>query len=297
MTAPLSLQLVQRSQDGVLKLLFELCDGERIESVVIPGRNRTTLCVSSQAGCAVGCTFCATATMGLRRNLTAEEIVAQYVDSQALVAAELRPLAHGIENLVFMGMGEPFLNYDELCRALRILIDLYGFHSRVITVSTIGIAHRIVPFGQAFPHVRVAVSLHHPDDAGRERLVPLNRRHGLDEILAACREYNCVVGKKVFFEYVLIEGANDSLDHARALGTRLQGIDGTVNLIPLHPGGSGPQRAPARLAASDFRQELKRHFAGHVTFRVSRGLDIDAACGQLAVKQERFEAADGLLAP
>ena len=286
MNAPVTfLRLVheQRATDGVRKYLFELPDEARIEAVLIPGRQRTTLCLSSQVGCAVGCTFCATARMGLSRNLTAREIVAQYRTCAELAAASVDGLPRPIENIVYMGMGEPFLNYDAVCASLHELIEKHGFHSKIITVSTIGISHRIVPFGRLFPHVRLAVSLHQPFDEARSALVPLNRHHPLDEILAACREYNATVGKRLFFEYVLIDGENCSERHAEALGRRLAGLDATVNLIPIHPGGKGGNQPPDRATSDAFRAALKNVFSGHVTFRRSRGLGIDAACGQLAV--------------
>ncbi|MCA9321446.1 MAG: 23S rRNA (adenine(2503)-C(2))-methyltransferase RlmN [Planctomycetes bacterium] len=270
-----------RSADGVRKWAFRLADDEEIETVLIPGARRSTLCVSSQVGCAVGCTFCATARMGIRRNLTPAEIVAQYTTAQALREADPRGAPHPIENLVFMGMGEPFLAFDEVCAAIETLRADHGFHSKIITVSTIGIPNRIVEFGGRFPHVRLAVSLHSPFDEERDRLVPINRRHPLSAILEACHEYQSLYQRRIFFEYVLIAGENDGPRHARALAQLLAGLDGTVNLIPLHPGGGVDGDRPTASACDAFRAALKESFAGHVTFRRSRGLDIAAACGQL----------------
>ena len=285
MTQPLDLSTKIAEErvatDGVRKLALALHDGELVETVVIPGPRRTTVCVSSQAGCPVACTFCATGRMGLRRNLEPEEIVDQYIRAQAVAAANPESIPNPVENIVFMGMGEPFLNYDAVCEALRRLIRDHGFHSRIITVSTIGIVDRIVPFGEAFPHVRLAVSIHAPDEASRTQLVPVNRRHSLEAILTECRRYNEVIGKRVFLEYVLIAGVNDSEDHARRLGDRIAGLDATVNLIPIHPGGSSGDAPPTRERVDEFWRALKSRFSGHVTFRQSRGLDIDAACGQL----------------
>lgn len=287
MTAPaqhslLTLRREQRAADGVRKYLFALEDGLAVESVVIPGMRRTTLCVSSQVGCAVGCTFCATATVTPRRDLTAAEIEAQLVEARAHVAADPTGVERPIENVVYMGMGEPFLNFDAVCESLRRLIRDHGFHSRIITVSTIGIADRIVPFGLEFPHVRLAVSLHSPREDERSAIVPVNRRHTLASVVAACREYNAAVGRKVFVEYVLMRAVNDTLDHAAELARLLRGVDATVNLIPLHPGGRGSASPPGRGRSDAFRARLVRDFPGHVTFRRSRGLDIAAACGQLA---------------
>ena len=279
---PLIVDREQRARDGVRKYLFRLHDGELIETVAIPSPRRTTLCVSSQVGCAVGCTFCATARMGFRRDLRANEIVAQYRRVRDLVAADPEGIPFPIENIVFMGMGEPFLNFDEVSAALRELIDHEGFHSRIVTVSTIGIPNRILPFGRAFPHVRLAISLHGPTDELRSRLVPINRRHPIAEILAACREYNRVIGRKIFFEYVLMAGVNDRPEDAERLAILLDGLDATVNLIPLNSGGRGDESRPSRERTDAFRSRLKEGFPGHVTFRQSRGLDIAAACGQLA---------------
>lgn len=286
-TSTLEVCAEQRATDGVRKYLFALSDGLTVETVVIPGRRRTTLCVSSQVGCAVGCTFCATATLETRRDLTATEIERQFVEADRLITEDPTGVDHRIENVVYMGMGEPFLNYDAVCESLNLLIRDHGFHSRIITVSTIGIPDRIVPFGRAFPHVRLAVSLHSPRDEERSELVPINRRYDLDTVLAACREYNEVVGRKVFFEYVLIRGRNDTVEHAAELAERLRGLRATVNLIPLHPGGVTAGSAPDRERSDAFRGRLVESFDGHVTFRRSRGLDIAAACGQLAAGANR----------
>lgn len=277
----------QCSSDGVIKWALRFEDGARIETVAIPGHGRTTLCVSSQVGCPVACSFCATGRMGLQRNLTAAEIVAQYRFALAYQRRHPQRLPRALANLVFMGMGEPFLNYDPVCAALEELIRDHGFHSRIITLSTIGVPHRIVDFARRFPRVRLAVSLHHADDGARTRLVPLNARHDLDAVLDACREYQRICSKKVFFEYVLIRGDNDSPELARSLARRLADLDATVNLIPLHPGGVSAATAPDRESVELFRAALKEDFRGHVTFRRSRGLDIDAACGQLVTRADR----------
>ncbi len=279
-TAIPELSKEQRSSDGVRKFLLTLEDGAKIESVLIPGPRRTTLCMSTQVGCAMGCSFCATGLMGFTRNLTPEEILGQYLFARQSLVTE--PLEHEIGNLVYMGMGEPFLNFESVTRSLHTLRESYGFHSRIITVSTIGIPDRIVAFGHLFPTVRLAISLHHPSEVERSALVPANRRWPLSDVLEASREYQSITGRRLFFEYVLVSGVNDSEIHARTLGGLLADLDATVNLIPRHPDGRGDTSAPSREAMDRFWRTLKASFGGHVTFRRSRGLDIDAACGQLA---------------
>ncbi len=273
----------QRSSDGVRKYLLKLTDGAKVEAVLIPGPRRTTLCMSTQVGCAMACSFCATGLMGFERNLTADEIVGQYVF--ATRSLESDPLEHEIGNLVYMGMGEPFLNFEAVTRSIRVLRESHGFHSRIITVSTIGIPDRIVEFGRLFPTVRLAISLHHPWQEERSALVPANRRWPLAEVLESAREYQATTGKRLFFEYVLIDGVNDSESHARSLGALLGDLDATVNLIPRHPDGRGLAPPPSREKMDRFWRALKASFGGHVTFRRSRGLDIDAACGQLATRR------------
>lgn len=280
---PLPIVRSLRSSDGVRKHLLD-ANRKEVEAVVIPGRGRTTLCLSTQAGCPVACTFCATGTLPLLGNLSALEIVGQFDAAAADIRRDPAGIDHPLTNVVYMGMGEPFLNFDAVAESLDILIADRGFHSQILTVSTIGIPEKIAAFGARFPHVRLAVSLHAPDDETRTRLIPLNRRHPIADLLAACRDYQVRTRKKVFFEYVMIEGVTDSLAQARLLSERLRGLEATVNLIPLHPGGFGGMKPTPREAIDRFRAELMKDFAGHATFRRSRGLDIDAACGQLALK-------------
>ena len=270
------------ASDGVRKYLVALSDGAQIETVLIPGLKRTTLCISTQVGCPVACTFCATGRMGLVRDLSSEEIVSQYELARGRVAAQPDIAPEPLENIVYMGMGEPFLNYKAVTESLDRFINDHGFHSKIITVSTIGIADRIAEFGRAYPHVRLAVSLHASTDERREAMIPINRRWPIVCILDACRDYTEITGRKIFFEYVLIEGENDTEDEGRRLGALLANIHATVNLIPVHPGGVGSQERPSSDRVEMFRAALKQKFMGHVTFRNSRGLDIEAACGQLA---------------
>ena len=285
------------ASDGVRKLLVGLSDGMVVETVLIPSARRTTVCVSSQVGCVVGCSFCATASIPERRDLAPGEIVAQWE-----LAAQVRQFCGDslppIENVVYMGMGEPFLNYDAVAESLEILIRDHGFHSRILTVSTIGIPHRIEPFGRRFPHVRLAVSLHAPDDARRDILVPINRRHCLADVLTACRGYQQATGRRIFFEYVLIENLNDAEDDALLLADLIHEFDATVNLIPVNPGGHLPAARPDRARVDAFRRALKSRFRGHVTYRRSRGLEVAAACGQLAARggRSRVPGDDGATA-
>jgi 23S rRNA (adenine2503-C2)-methyltransferase len=275
---------VERSADGTVKFAFRLADGAVIESVLIPGHGRHTLCVSSQAGCAMGCRFCLTAGMGLRRNLAPAEIVNQVVAvrDHMIAAGVVRPTPRQlIDNLVFMGMGEPLANYDNLVAALDILMDDrgLGFTERRVTVSTCGVVPRIRDLRRD-ARVNLAVSLHAVDDAVRSSLMPVNRRWGVDELLAACRDYPRP-GKSVFLECVLIAGVNDSARDARRLAERLQGVPCRVNLLPYNPAPSLPYRSSPEARVAAFRDVL--HAAGFRTLiRHSRGADISAACGQLA---------------
>ena len=283
----LKLQNQQSAADGVKKYLFALKDHALIESVLIPNKKRTTLCLSTQAGCAVGCTFCATATMGLNRNLNVDEIVNQYTCiaelEEKICLQENRPL----KNIVFMGMGEPFHNFENLCSALDVLIETHRFHSGILTVSTIGIAHKIAEFGKRYPLVRLAVSLHTPYEKQRQELIPNNKRWTLQEIYHACKEHNRITGKEIFFEYVLMQGINDSKEHAKDLGDWLKGLACRINLIPMHPGTNNIFSSTDWEKAQIFRQHLQQHFGGTITFRTSRGLEISAACGQLAIKEKQ----------
>ncbi|MDP7038082.1 MAG: 23S rRNA (adenine(2503)-C(2))-methyltransferase RlmN [Myxococcota bacterium] len=283
----LTLQNEQSAPDGVKKYLFALKDKALIESVLIPNKKRTTLCLSTQAGCALGCTFCATGSMGLNRNLNVDEIVGQYTQIAKLEENSCKQENRPLKNIVFMGMGEPFHNFDNLCAALDNLIKAHHFHSGIMTVSTIGIANKIPEFGKKYPLVRLAVSLHTPYEQQRQEIIPNNKRWSLKDIHQACKEYNCITNKEIFFEYVLIQGINDSKEHAKALGVWLEGLACRVNLIPMHPSATNPFSSTDWEKAESFRQHLHRQFRGTITFRTSRGLEIDAACGQLAVKEKQ----------
>lgn len=269
------------SDDGSRKWLFRLADGNCIETVYIPEAERGTLCVSSQVGCMLNCSFCSTAQQGFNRNLSTGEIVAQvWMAAQRLGQ---RPDAERlISNVVLMGMGEPLLNYDNVVRAMRILLDDfgYGLSKRRITLSTAGIVPAIRQLREDCD-VSLAVSLHAPDDALRDELVPLNRKYPIAELLEACRDYVGEGRRRVTFEYVLLDGINDTDRHARELIRRLEGVPAKVNLIPFNPFPNSCYRRSPQVRINRFFELLNR--AGIVTItRRTRGDDIDAACGQLA---------------
>lgn len=266
----------QHALDQTRKWLLELGDGQRIESVFIPEPDRGTLCVSSQVGCALDCRFCSTAQQGFSRDLTTDEIIGQ------LWQAERRLGAGRVTNVVLMGMGEPLLNLDALAPALRLMLDdlAYGLSRRRVTVSTAGVVPMIERLREVAP-VSLAVSLHAPDDDLRSELVPLNRKYPIADLLAACRRYVADEARaRVTFEYVMIEGVNDSLAQARALGALLRDVPAKVNLIPFNPfPGTGYRRSP-QSTIDAFRDVLVARGLTCVTRR-PRGEDIDAACGQL----------------
>ncbi|MEM6929462.1 MAG: 23S rRNA (adenine(2503)-C(2))-methyltransferase RlmN [Myxococcota bacterium] len=274
-----TLELVteQQSRDGTRKRLYRLASGGHIESVLMPyDDGRRTACISTQAGCAMGCTFCATGQMGFGRHLTADEIVEQALRfSRELQADDLR-----LSNVVLMGMGEPFHNYDASLEAIRRLMGDLGIGARHITVSTVGMVTQIRRFAQEGLQVRLAISLHAATDEERSALLPVNRRWALDELMAACADYADATGRRITFEWALIAGVNDDEATADRLGRLIAGLPAHVNLIPLNPTqgyDGGPTGAPD---AERFVAVLERHGVP-ATVRVRRGIDIDAGCGQL----------------
>lgn len=272
---------VECSADGTIKFAFRLEDGQLIESVLIPEEDRNTLCVSSQVGCAMGCNFCLTGTMGFKRNLTAAEIVGQ-VDAALVWLQDKGGPSKGVSNLVFMGMGEPLLNFDNLIRAIQILMEQRGhdFSGRRITVSTCGIVPKMKELGEKVP-VNLAVSLHAADNETRDRLMPVNRTYPLEELLKACREYPLPPRRRIMIEYALLKGINDSPAAARLLVKKLHGIRCKINILPYNENPDFPYEKPDDETIEAFRQILRQ--AGHTTLlRSSRGSDISAACGQLA---------------
>ena len=276
----------QRSRDGTIKWLLGLHDGRKVETVFIPEADRGTLCISSQVGCALSCAFCRTGTMPLVRNLGAGEILAQILLAKDRLGDwPADRVDRRLTNLVLMGMGEPLFNYDQVRRALAIVLDAegLGLSRRRVTVSTAGVVPGIDALGRDLG-VRLAVSLHAPDDALRSELVPLNRKWNIEAVLAACRRYPA--RRHITFEYVMLDGVNDTPAHARALAARLRNLPAKVNLIPFNPWPGSPYRcsSPKRMRA--FRQLLER--AGiEAPIRTPRGRDIMGACGQLATDSQR----------
>lgn len=272
----LAVSCVARSVDGTRKLLLRLDDGAEIESVIIPADDRTTLCISSQAGCAMACQFCATARMGLHRNLAASEILGQIIAARP----ECSDGEH-LTNYVFMGMGEPLANYARLSRALTIMTAQWGLaiSPRRITVSTVGLAPAMERLLADFP-VNLAVSLHATSDQLRDRLAPINRRYPLTDLLDACRRLPLSRRSRITFEYVMLSGVNDSLADARRLLKMLAPLKAKVNLILFNPFTEALFQPSSREQVENFQAILLR---GNLTatIRESRGQDIAAACGQL----------------
>jgi len=280
--------------DGTRKLLIELEDGRRIESVLIPDERRLTLCLSTQVGCTLDCGFCLTGTMGLSRNLKAFEMVGQWVAAQQELERQPEGLPARLTNLVFMGMGEPLANLPQLTDALARLTDPHGiaFPPRRITVSTAGLAPQIAELGHVNPAVNLAVSLNATDDDTRGRIMPLAARYPITDIMAACRAYPLAPRRYITFEYVLLDRVNDSDDEARRLAALLRGVRAKVNLIPWNPFPGTPFRRPSDERIASFQQLLlDRKVPTYI--RKSKGQEILAACGQLhQVDSRSDEGAD-----
>lgn len=278
----------QLSRDGTAKWLFELHDGNCIETVYIPENDRGTLCVSSQVGCALDCSFCSTGRQGFNRNLSVAEIIGQVWLATNLLAQEPATANQRITNVVMMGMGEPLANYRQLVPSLNLMMDdnAYGLSKRRVTVSTSGMVPAMDKL-IAEVDISLAVSLHAPNDELRDELVPINKKYPIKELMAACWRY--VEGedaasqrkKHVLFEYVMLAGVNDQVEHAHELANLLRGFPGKVNLIPFNPFPQSGYRRSSRNAVERFARILTD--AGILTLkRTTRGDDIDAACGQLA---------------
>jgi 23S rRNA (adenine2503-C2)-methyltransferase len=265
------------SQDGSHKLVLRYPDGARVQSVLMPDGDRLTLCVSTQVGCGFGCAFCFTGTMGLERNLSAGEIVAQVMVARCGLNAGER-----LTHIVYMGMGEPLANYAATVKSLRLLTDprAFGFSPRRITVSTVGLVSGIERLAKESLKVNLAISLHATSNEIRDRIMPVNRGFAIEELLAACRRFPLPFRQRMTFEYVLLDGVNDSVEDARRLIRLLRGIRGKINLIPFNDWeGSGFGRPPLpRILA--FQAVLLEHGIT-ATIRWSKGEDIGAACGQL----------------
>ncbi len=275
-----------KSADGTRKWLFDVGNGNAVEAVFIPEDDRGTLCISTQAGCAMGCLFCSTGKQGFNRNLTTGEIVGQLWTAEWELRREAGitdPNDRVISNVVLMGMGEPLQNLDNVIPALRIFLDDngYGLSRRRVTVSTSGLVRQMDKLGEAVP-VALAVSLHAPDDALRDKLMPVNKKHPLEELLAACRRYLKVAPRDfITFEYLLLGGINDAPEQARALVKLVKTVPCKFNLIPFNPFPDSDLKQPEREKVLAFAKILND--AGIVTtVRKTRGDDIAAACGQLA---------------
>ena len=265
------------SQDGSQKLVLRYGDGARVQAVLMPDGDRLTLCVSTQVGCGFGCAFCYTGTMGLERNLSAGEIVAQVMAAREGLAAGLR-----ITHIVYMGMGEPLANYTATVKSLRLLTDpqAFAFAPRRITVSTVGLVSGIERLAKENLRVNLAVSLHATSNEIRDRIMPVNRGFAIEELLAACRRFPLPFRQRMTFEYVLLEDINDSAEDARRLVKLLKGIRGKINLIPFNDWEGSSFARPPLARILDFQTVLLEHGI-RATVRWSKGEDIGAACGQL----------------
>jgi 23S rRNA (adenine2503-C2)-methyltransferase len=265
------------SSDGTTKILFGLDDGHSIESVLIPEVKRQTLCISTQAGCGLGCSFCATALLGLQRNLHASEIVDQIIEASRLLTDQRR-----ITHIVLMGMGEPLANYEQTIRALKVMTDPswgLGISSRRITLSSVGLVPQIKKL-IAETDVNLAISLHAADDALRTELMPINRKYNLQQLIDCCRSLPIPRRKRITFEYVLLRGINASAADAHRLGDLLRGLRCKINIIPFNPHAGSPFKRPNDEEIAQFQQILYGRGL-QVNVRRPRGDDIQAACGQL----------------
>ena len=273
----LDLVTEQRSRDGTIKRLYRLPDGQLIELVLMAyDDDRRTACISTQAGCAFGCVFCATGQMGFARHLSDAEIFEQAMAFAVLLAGE----GERLSNIVLMGMGEAFHNYEESLKAMHRLMDDLGIGARHITVSTVGLAPQIRRFADEGLQIKLAISLHAATDAARSALLPVNRRWSIAEVLDACRYYIDKTGRRVTFEWALINGETDTPEQAQALGRLLKGMLCHVNAIPLNPTGAY-NGGPSNIEAADAFVATLADYGVTATIRVRRGIDIDAGCGQL----------------
>lgn len=275
--SPFRSHSVQVSADHTRKYLFELHDGQHIESVCIPMKEHFTLCISTQVGCALRCAFCLTGKQGFTRNLTAGEIVGQILTVQRDHAEDLR-----ISNIVLMGMGEPLLNYDNTVKAIRLMLAEEGlnFSNRKITLSTAGVVPGIFKLGQEEFTINLAISLNAPTEELRSQLMPINQTYPLAQLLHACRNYPLPERRRITFEYIMLDRINDDPLQAQTLAALLRGIRCKINLIPLNPNTATPLRPACEERIQTFQNILITH--GYSVFiRASKGADISAACGQL----------------
>ncbi len=269
----------QESKDGTVKCLFEFNDGTQIESVFMKYEYGNSICISSQSGCRMGCTFCASTMDGLERSLTGGEMLAQVLAMRNLTGED-------IGHIVVMGMGEPFDNYEELSRFIRLIHEKkgYGLGLRNITVSTCGLIPKIREFAVDFPQVNLAVSLHASNQKLRERTMPVAKKYDYDDLMQACREYTELTGRRITFEYAVIDGVNDSASCAKELASRMKGWLSHVNLIPLNEVKGREYKTANEKSVAAFKKILENSGVA-VTVRRTLGSDIDAACGQLRRKK------------
>jgi 23S rRNA (adenine2503-C2)-methyltransferase len=268
----------QVAKDGTTKFLFDLHDHERIETVLIPTATRTTVCISSQAGCKFGCKFCASGLGGWKRDLTTAEILSQILHIKEESMKHKKPLSH----IVCMGTGESFDNYENLLKALRIVNDPRGLNigARRITVSTVGLIPKIMQFAKENFQIELAISLHGYNDASRSKLMPVNKKYPFTELMSACRAYIQKTRRQITFEYILIKDMTCTEEAAGELARNLKGMICKLNLIPYNPVPEFPHKPPAHEEMADFQKRLKG-LGIHATLRTPRGRDIAAACGQL----------------
>lgn len=275
-------RMQESKEDGTRKYLFELHDGEYVESVFMRYSHGNSVCVSSQVGCRMGCSFCASTLDGLVRNLSAGEILGQ-------IYAIMKDTGERVSNVVIMGSGEPFDNYDNVLSFMRLLNSEKGINisGRNVTVSTCGLVEKIRQFADEEMSVTLAISLHASNDEKRRQIMPIANRYSIDEIIAACKYFFDKTGRRLTFEYSLIAGVNDSETEAKELSSLLKGLNCHVNLIPVNPVKETGYKSPSREAALSFKNKLEKNHI-NVTIRREMGRDIDGACGQLRrrVKQE-----------
>jgi 23S rRNA (adenine2503-C2)-methyltransferase len=290
----LEIERQNTSKDGTVKVLFKCHDGNTIESALMyyggnGDKERRTVCVSTQAGCGIGCPFCATGRQGFQRNLTPGEIIDQVLyfarflkEQQGKNHEDEGNKIEHVSNVVFMGMGEPLANYDNLWQAIETLNspDCFKLGARNMTISTSGLVPGIKRLSEEKLQVGLAVSLHAAQNALRDRLVPINKKYPLEELMPACREYSRLTGRRLSFEYILFAGVNDSVEQARELAGLIHGFNAHVNLITANKTENTAYGPPAKRAVLAFENELIKHGV-NVTLRSSRGQDIDAGCGQL----------------
>lgn len=276
---------IQSKDKNTEKVLFELNDGEKIETVLMRYNNRRSLCISTQSGCAMGCVFCATGQMGFRRNLSCGEIISQVLYFEK----SLREKKGSLSNIVVMGMGEPFHNYDATISAIRVLNDHDGFNmgARRFTVSTVGMVPKIMQFADEGFEVNLAISLHAATNQLRDSLVPMNRIYPIEKLIEACNYYINKTNRRVTFEYALINGINESLSDAESLASLLKGMLCHVNLISLNPTDGYKHSGSSSTRVDQFKDKL---IESHIptTIRLRRGIEIQAGCGQLANQESNM---------